>query len=100
MAEEAEEVSEASTPPSTKASEQGEVEPKVEEVVPPKKAYKYNLEFTFDTDVRCAITIMYFATEEISNGQIMYVWLSQNKFFNFSMIVILIHTSVITIDRY
>ncbi len=29
----------------------------------------YNIEFTFDTDVRVAITIYYFATEEITNGQ-------------------------------
>ncbi len=29
----------------------------------------YNIEFTFDTDVRVAITILYFATEEITNGQ-------------------------------
>ena len=27
---------------------------------------KYNLNFTFDSDVRCAITIYYFCTEEIS----------------------------------
>ena len=27
---------------------------------------KYNLQFTFDSDVRCAITICYFSTEEIS----------------------------------
>lgn len=33
------------------------------------KSTLYNLEFTFDTDVRVAITIYYFATEEISNGQ-------------------------------
>ena len=26
---------------------------------------KYNLQFTFDTDVRCAITVSYFCTEEI-----------------------------------
>ena len=37
------------------------------EEVPPK----FNIEFTFDTDVRVAITIYYFATEEISNGQSM-----------------------------
>ena len=30
---------------------------------------KYNLEFTFDSDVRCAITIYYFATEEFRDGQ-------------------------------
>jgi hypothetical protein len=30
---------------------------------------KCNIEFSFDTDVKCAITIYYFATEEISNKQ-------------------------------
>jgi len=29
----------------------------------------YNVEFTFDADVKCAITIYYFATEEITNKQ-------------------------------
>ncbi len=37
------------------------------------KSTLYNLEFTFDTDVRVAITIYYFATEEISNGQATWV---------------------------
>ena len=37
-------------------------------------ATNYNIEFTFDTDVRCAITIYYFATEEISSGQAVYVF--------------------------
>lgn len=32
---------------------------------------RYNIEFTFDSDVRVAITIYYFATEEISSGQAM-----------------------------
>lgn len=32
----------------------------------------YNVEFTFDTDVKCAITIFYFATEEIVNKQAIY----------------------------
>jgi len=31
----------------------------------------YNIEFTFDTDAKCAITIYYFATEEIVNKQAM-----------------------------
>ena len=39
----------------------------VEPPTPPPT--QYNIEFTFDTDVRCAITVYYFATEEISNGQ-------------------------------
>ena len=34
---------------------------------------KYNIEFTFDTDVRVAITIHYFATEEVTPGHIVYV---------------------------
>ena len=38
-------------------------------VDPPPPSTNYNIEFTFDTDVRCVITIYYFATEEISNGQ-------------------------------
>jgi len=31
---------------------------------------RYNIEFTFDCDARCAFTIYYFATEEITNGQL------------------------------
>lgn len=31
---------------------------------------KYNIEFTFDSDSKCAITIYYFATEDVNNGQI------------------------------
>lgn len=31
---------------------------------------KYNIEFTFDCDVKCSIKIMFFCTEEISGGQI------------------------------
>lgn len=34
---------------------------------------RYNIEFTFDTDVKCAITIYYFASEEMINKQIVYV---------------------------
>ncbi|CAE1165052.1 E3 ubiquitin-protein ligase MGRN1,Probable E3 ubiquitin-protein ligase MGRN1,E3 ubiquitin ligase Rnf157,E3 ubiquitin ligase RNF157 [Acanthosepion pharaonis] len=34
--------------------------------------HRYNIEFTFDSDVKCAITIYYFAMEEISNGQLVY----------------------------
>ncbi|XP_014663747.1 PREDICTED: probable E3 ubiquitin-protein ligase MGRN1 [Priapulus caudatus] len=33
---------------------------------------RYNIEFTFDCDVRCAITIYYFATEELANGMVVY----------------------------
>jgi len=33
----------------------------------------YNIEFTFDSDVKCAITIYYFATEEIINKHAVYV---------------------------
>lgn len=31
---------------------------------------KYNIEFTFDSDVRCAITIYYFAREEIESKKL------------------------------
>ena len=31
---------------------------------------RYNIEFTFDSDVRCAITVYYFATEEVVNKQL------------------------------
>ncbi|XP_048757856.1 E3 ubiquitin-protein ligase MGRN1-like isoform X4 [Ostrea edulis] len=33
---------------------------------------RYNIEFTFDSDSKCAITIYYFATEDVSNGQITF----------------------------
>lgn len=33
----------------------------------------YNIEFVFDADLKCAIKIYYFATEEISNNSINYV---------------------------
>lgn len=32
---------------------------------------RFNIEFTFDCDVRCAITIMYFCTEEVTSNGIM-----------------------------
>ncbi|XP_052071331.1 probable E3 ubiquitin-protein ligase MGRN1 [Mytilus californianus] len=35
-----------------------------------KTTNKYNVEFVFDSDVKCAITIYYFATEEFNNGQL------------------------------
>lgn len=31
-----------------------------------KKTTRFNIEFTFDCDVRCAITVYYFCTEEIT----------------------------------
>lgn len=34
------------------------------------KNNRYNIEFVFDSDVKCAITIHYFATEEFNNGQL------------------------------
>jgi len=43
--------------------------------VEPSSSY-YNIEFTFDSDVKCAITIYYFATEEIVNKQAVYVSLA------------------------
>ncbi|KAL3178845.1 hypothetical protein MRX96_009513 [Rhipicephalus microplus] len=39
------------------------------EVAPP---CRYNIEFTFDTDVRCAITIHYFCAEEITSNGLIY----------------------------
>lgn len=33
---------------------------------------KFNIEFTFDCDVRCAITIMYFCTEEVTTSGMIY----------------------------
>ncbi len=38
---------------------------------PDEHPTKYNIEFTFDTDVKCAITVYYFATEEIVNKKAM-----------------------------
>ncbi|XP_067670967.1 E3 ubiquitin-protein ligase MGRN1-like [Haliotis asinina] len=37
-----------------------------------KASTQYTLEFTFDSDCRCAITVYYLATEEISGGHISY----------------------------
>ena len=31
-----------------------------------RRKKKYNIQFTFDADVRCAITLYYFSTEEIT----------------------------------
>ena len=39
----------------------------------PPSSTHYNIEFTFDSDVKCAITIYYFATEEIINKHAVYV---------------------------
>lgn len=39
------------------------------DVAPP---CRYNIEFTFDTDVRCAITIHYFCSEEITSNGLIY----------------------------
>ncbi|XP_078611373.1 uncharacterized protein LOC144881888 isoform X2 [Branchiostoma floridae x Branchiostoma japonicum] len=47
--------------------EEGEEEDEEKETSP-----KYNVEFTFDTDVKVGITIHYFATEEIVNGLAVY----------------------------
>jgi len=40
---------------------------------------RYNIEFTFDSDVKCAIKIYYFATEEIVNKQAMCVSLTEEE---------------------
>lgn len=36
-----------------------------------RRKKRYNLQFTFDADVRCAVTIYYFCTEEIT-AQVSY----------------------------
>lgn len=46
--------------------EAGERPPAVTEVV--QDDSRYNIEFTFDSDVTCNITVMYFAKEEVLNG--------------------------------
>ncbi|XP_045214260.2 probable E3 ubiquitin-protein ligase MGRN1 isoform X1 [Mercenaria mercenaria] len=50
--------------------------PEVEKLQPDEKDEtlnnKYNLEFTFDCDVKCSVKIMLFCSEEIANGQINY----------------------------
>ncbi|CAL1675827.1 unnamed protein product [Lasius platythorax] len=38
-----------------------------------KKPSRFNIEFVFDCDVRCAITIYYFCTEEISTKGVAYI---------------------------
>lgn len=38
-----------------------------------KKPNRFNVEFVFDCDVRCAITIYYFCTEEVSTKGVAYV---------------------------
>lgn len=47
---------------------------KLEEEVTPETTppCRYNIEFTFDSDVRCAITIHYFCTEDITANGIVY----------------------------
>lgn len=37
------------------------------------KGSPFNIEFTFDCDVRCAITVYYFCTEEITSNCVMYI---------------------------
>lgn len=37
------------------------------------KGSPFNLEFTFDCDVPCAITVYYFCTEEYTGNSVMYV---------------------------
>ena len=54
------------------------VDDKVPQEGEPPANSKYNIDFTFDTDVRVAITIYYFATEEISNGQVTWVLVLKN----------------------
>lgn len=46
-----------------------------------KKSNRYNIEFTFDCDVRCAITIYYFCSEEITTKGATYVIKMMYKFY-------------------
>jgi len=39
---------------------------------PPKPITKYNIEFTFDSDCRCEISIFYFCTEEVTSTGLRY----------------------------
>ncbi|XP_077490563.1 LOW QUALITY PROTEIN: mahogunin ring finger 1 [Amblyomma americanum] len=52
-----------------RVQEESKVDDEVTEASPP---CRYNIEFTFDTDVRCAITIHYFCTEEITTNGLIY----------------------------
>ena len=45
---------------------------------PPTDHKRYNVEFTFDTDVKVAITIHYFATEEVSPSDLKDSSISKN----------------------
>ena len=47
-----------------KRNPEAEQEAKLKAIARRKK--RYNIQFTFDADVRCAITIYYFCTEEIT----------------------------------
>lgn len=40
---------------------------------PSPKSTQFNIEFTFDCDARCGITVYYFCTEEITADGVMYV---------------------------
>ncbi|XP_015907254.1 E3 ubiquitin-protein ligase MGRN1 [Parasteatoda tepidariorum] len=46
--------------------------PSAENQDTPPVSTSYNIEFTFDSDVRCAITIYYFCTEEITTNGVTY----------------------------
>ncbi|KAF6019226.1 hypothetical protein EB796_022467 [Bugula neritina] len=42
------------------------------DAAPPQDHSTYNIEFVFDSDATCKITILYFATEEVVNGVAVY----------------------------
>ena len=56
-----------------KRNPEAEQEAKLKAIARRKK--RYNIQFTFDADVRCAITIYYFCTEEIT-AQVSFVFTS------------------------
>lgn len=41
------------------------------------KSSTFNIEFTFDCDVRCGITIYYFCTEEYTSNGVTYVFIKE-----------------------
>ena len=59
----------ARTTPTDAEEGQGDVDVESgERATMPVDNSQYNIEFTFDSDVTCKITVMYFAKEELING--------------------------------
>ncbi len=63
------------TPPHVDCSDEAEEDAaamEAEKILKMHAKRQFNIEFTFDSDVRCAITIYYFCTEEITPGAAIY----------------------------